>query len=123
VKKPDIEALEAVKSKAARVCSLTCNHGYEVNGESCTKITCSSGYEVGDDNTCEKIAPKRPAARRETLLPNKPEQTAQKPVAKPQRNGEMFCDQGGCRTIENGCRILSGNPSKPWSANSTVVCN
>ena len=123
VKKPDIEALDALKSKAARVCPLTCNHGYEVDGESCTKITCSSGYEVGDDNTCKKITSKRPAAKRETPLPTKPERTAQEPVAKPQKNGEMFCDQGGCRTIEKSCRIVSGNPAKPWSANSTVVCN
>jgi hypothetical protein len=123
VKKPEIEALDALKSKAARVCPLTCNHGYEVDGESCTKITCSSGYEVGDDNTCEKITSKRPAAKRETPLPAKPKRTAQEPVAKPQKNGEMFCDQGGCRTIEKSCRIVSGNPAKPWSANSTVVCN
>jgi hypothetical protein len=123
VKKPDIEALDALRSKAARVCPLTCNHGYEVDGESCTKITCSSGYEVGDDNTCEKITSERPAAKRETPLPTKPERTAQEPVAKPQKNGEMFCDRGGSRTIEKSCRIVSGNPAKPWSANSTVVCN
>ena len=123
VKSPNIDALDAVKSKAARVCPLICNHGYQVNGENCTKITCSSGYEVGDDNTCEKIEPKRRAAKRETLLLIKPQRTAQEPIAKPRKTGEIFCDQGGCRSVEKGCRIVNGNPAKPWSGNKTVVCN
>ena len=55
VKVASVDALEAVKSKTARVCPLRCDHGYKADGEGCIKITCRAGYEIGDDNTCEKI--------------------------------------------------------------------
>ncbi len=59
VKVASLDALNAVKSKTARICPLTCGHGYKADGERCTKITCRGGSEVGDDNTCEKIETKR----------------------------------------------------------------
>lgn len=68
VKVASLDSLDAVKSKTARVCPLTCEHGYQVDGDRCGRITCKAGYEVGDDNTCEKIEvrkPARPVARQE----------------------------------------------------------
>lgn len=63
VKVVSLDSLDAVRSKTSRICPLTCDHGYQADGDRCTKITCKSGYEVGGDNTCEKIEVKKPAPR------------------------------------------------------------
>jgi len=60
VRVASVDALDAVKSRNARVCPLICDHGYKIDGERCREISCRAGYEVGDDNTCEKIETKRP---------------------------------------------------------------
>ena len=65
VKVASVDALDAVKGKATRVCPLICDHGFKADGDRCTKITCRAGYEVGDDNTCEKIEVKKPTAKRD----------------------------------------------------------
>ena len=33
-----LDALDAIKTKEARICPLTCSHGYEPHNESCVKI-------------------------------------------------------------------------------------
>ncbi len=74
VKVASVDALDAVKAKANRVCPLICEHGFKADGDRCAKITCRTGYDVGDDNTCEKIEVKKPNAKRE-----EPKQTAGRP--------------------------------------------
>src|SRR6476660_5611237 len=59
VKVASLDALDAVKSKTARICPLICDHGYKADGERCREISCRAGYEVGHDNTCEKIETKK----------------------------------------------------------------
>jgi hypothetical protein len=59
VKVASLDALDAVRSKATRICPLICDHGYKADGDSCTKITCRTGYEVSDDNTCKRIEVKK----------------------------------------------------------------
>ena len=61
VKVASLDSLDTVRSKAGRICPLACEHGYQADGDRCTRITCKSGYEVGADNTCEKIEVKKPA--------------------------------------------------------------
>ena len=61
VKVASLDSLDIVKSKAGRICPLSCERGYQVDGDRCTKITCKAGYEVGDSNTCEKIEVRKPA--------------------------------------------------------------
>jgi hypothetical protein len=58
-----LDALDAVMGKQARICPLICEHGFRANGERCEKIVCRAGHAVGDDNTCEKIEPKKPVAK------------------------------------------------------------
>lgn len=60
VKLASLDALDAVKSRTARICPLICEYGYRADGEKCSKIVCRAGYEVGDDNACEKIEVKKP---------------------------------------------------------------
>jgi uncharacterized caspase-like protein len=69
VKVASLDALDAIKSKTARICPLICEYGFKADGERCTKITCRAGYEVGDDNECEKIEVKKPAAEHEKAKP------------------------------------------------------
>ena len=110
-----VDALDAVRSKTARICPLLCDHGFKANGDDCTRITCRSGYEGGDDNACEKIKMKKPTAKRE-----EPRSKADGPAhaksedrpSKPQASGQILCNTQGCRPVAKGCRI-------EWSRNST----
>jgi uncharacterized caspase-like protein len=63
VKIASLDALDAVRGRASRVCPLICDHGYRAEGEACIKITCKAGFELGDDNNCERIVKKRTVAR------------------------------------------------------------
>jgi uncharacterized caspase-like protein len=108
VKVASLSALDAVKSRAARVCPLVCDHGYKADGDTCVRITCKSGYRVGDDNSCEKIESRKPVANRE--LPanqDRPEGDKAKPAAKQQAqsSGQILCNQTGCRPIAKGCHL------------------
>jgi hypothetical protein len=48
------DALDAIKRKQGRVCPLVCQHGFEADGDHCSKIVCAAGSFVNDDNECEK---------------------------------------------------------------------
>ena len=125
VKVASVDALEAVKGKANRVCPLTCDHGFRADGDRCTRITCRAGYEVGDDNTCEKMEVKKPTAKREEPRNNRPERakTDAQPE-KPQASGQIVCISGGCRPVQKGCRIVQGHHSDASSPLvNKEVCN
>lgn len=125
VKVASVDALDAVRSKTARICPLICEDGYRADGERCTKITCRAGYSVGDDNTCEKIEVKKPTAKRDGLNRERSERAKTEVVpTKPQASGQMICGSGGCRPVAKGCR-LGGIPA-PANPTSTIVgeiCN
>jgi hypothetical protein len=57
------KALDAVRSKTARICSLICDHGYKADGERCVKITCKADSFLNRDNTCTNIHHKSEAVR------------------------------------------------------------
>jgi len=127
VKTASIDALDAVKGKAARVCPLICEHGFKADGDRCSKITCRAGYEVGDDNTCEKVEVRKPTARREETQPKREQparSNAAPEVSRPQASGsgQIICGGGGCRPVGKGCRI--GSVKQLYGANTQVeVCN
>ena len=62
VKVASLDSLDIVRSKASRICPLTCEQGYQPDGDRCTQIICKAGYEVGSGNACEKIEVRKPAA-------------------------------------------------------------
>lgn len=102
VKLAAADALDAIKSKSSRVCPLVCGHGFKADGESCEKITCRAGYRVNNDNECEKIQEKKPAAKREQESPKQ----AATPPANTSQGGDRcrnMRDQIGCR-----CALQSG---------------
>ena len=109
VKLASIDALDAIKAKPNRICPLTCDHGFRVDGDRCAKITCRAGYEVGDDNTCEKIEVKMPTARRDEQKRDRTRAKADATSEKPQASGQkIICNQGGCRPVAKGCRFVTG---------------
>ena len=107
-----IDALDAVKSKQARICPLICEHGFRANGERCEKIVCRAGFAVGDDNTCEKIEPSRPVAKRDVPAAE-PKRAADPPKAQASGQQQIFCPllSGSCRPVAKGCRVAGGNSS------------
>jgi uncharacterized caspase-like protein len=60
-----VDTLDTIKLKSSRVCPLVCEHGFQADGERCTKITCAAGSFLNDDNECEKRRAKKPVARRD----------------------------------------------------------
>jgi hypothetical protein len=54
VKVASLDALDAIKLKPARVCPMICGHGFEADGDRCSKIVCGEGSFLNDDNECEK---------------------------------------------------------------------
>jgi uncharacterized caspase-like protein len=62
------DALDAIKQKSSRVCPPVCEHGFEADGDHCSKIVCGEGSFLNDDNECEKRRGKTPVAKR-----NRPE--------------------------------------------------
>jgi hypothetical protein len=60
-----VDTLDTIKLKSSRVCPLVCEHGFQADGDRCTKIVCAEGSFLNDDNECEKRRAKKPVATRE----------------------------------------------------------
>jgi uncharacterized caspase-like protein len=60
-----VDTLDTLKLKSSRVCPLVCEHGFQADGDRCTKIVCAEGSFLNDDNECEKRRAKRPVATRD----------------------------------------------------------
>jgi uncharacterized caspase-like protein len=60
-----VDTLDTIKLKSSRVCPLICEHGFQADGDRCTKITCAEGSFLNDDNECEKRRAKKPMATRD----------------------------------------------------------
>ena len=70
VKLASLDALDAVKAKAGRVCPLDCDRGFRAAGDRCIRITCDEDQVLGPNGTC-RPRPERPkvTARRERRSP------------------------------------------------------
>jgi hypothetical protein len=66
-----VDTLETIKLKSTRVCPLVCEHGFQAEGERCSKIVCAEGSFLNDDNECEKRRAKKPVAARERPEPRR----------------------------------------------------
>jgi uncharacterized caspase-like protein len=140
VKVASVDALDAIKLKPARVCPLVCQHGFEADGDRCSKIVCAEGSFLNNDNECEKRRAKTPTARRdrderpdrsERLarpegldLPVRPRPAPEVRVSRPQASGQIVCDVSGCRPVRRGCRIdYQGGSPRNGSGGNVEVCN
>jgi hypothetical protein len=105
VKVASLDALDAVKAKAHRVCPLICEQGFKADGDRCAKITCRAGYEVGDENTCEKIEAKKPSTERRDRKREQTERAKIEAAPKQQASGQTLCNSQGCRQVRAGCKV------------------
>jgi uncharacterized caspase-like protein len=66
VKVASLDALDAVRGKAGRVCPLDCDSGYRANGDHCVKIVCDDGEVLGANGSCHPRPERhaKPVARR-----------------------------------------------------------
>lgn len=117
------DALDAIKARSGRVCPLVCDHGFRADGNACVKIACRAGYRVNDDNECEKVQDKKPVATREDAKKRDVERKQPETTpTKPQTNGQILCNQAGCRQVRAGCRIAQH--TGPVNAGRQIeVCN
>jgi uncharacterized caspase-like protein len=117
VKLASLDALDAIKSRSARVCPLICEDGFRADGERCVKITCAAGSFLNDDNECQKRRERTPSARRERdERPARRDREDERPARvvreRPQgeasagrSSGQLVCDRGGCRPVSRGCHL------------------
>jgi hypothetical protein len=129
VKLASLDALDAIKSKTARVCPLICEYGFRADGERCVKISCAAGSFLNDDNECERRRERTPSARRD-----RDERPARVVRERPQgeasaakSSGQLVCDRGGCRPISRGCHLefrttAQGGPVEGGGGN-VQICN
>jgi uncharacterized caspase-like protein len=132
VKVASIDALDVVKSKQGRICPLICEDGFRADGERCVRITCRAGYELGDDNSCQRIEPKKKRSPREAEpmeRPRRPLPEAQLPMPPqaaaraPQPSGQIICNGGGCRPVARGCHLeIAGYSNANGMGGQTEVC-
>jgi Caspase domain len=107
VKIATLDALDAVRSKTARICPLICDEGSKADGERCVKITCKAGWYLNRDNTCEKKHEKPVATRDEQpTTHDRPQPSSAK------------CVQA-CNAEHRTCSLNSGNTlsrhcDMPW---------
>ncbi len=60
-----VDTLDTIKLKSSRVCPLVCEHGFQADGDRCTRIICAEGSFLNDDNECEKRRARKPVATRD----------------------------------------------------------
>ena len=115
VKVASVDALDAIKLKPARVCPMLCEHGFEADGDRCSKIVCGEGSFLNGDNECEKRRAKTPTARRDREDRNYRDDRGDRPVrerpmpearvSRPEASGQIVCNSGGCRPVDRGCHL------------------
>jgi hypothetical protein len=127
VKVASSDALDAIKLKPARVCPLTCGHGFRADGDQCSKIVCAEGSFLNDDNECVKRHGKPPVARRGTAFGGDrgvSERIAPRAAPAPQASGQIVCDAQICRPVRRGCHIdHQGGSPRDGSGGNVEVCN
>ena len=133
-----LDTLDALKLKSSRVCPLVCQHGFEADGDRCSKITCGEGSFLNDDNECEKRRARKPVARRDQPDDRydrpvrerpRPEIRAPRPeirTARPESSGQIVCGRGGCLPVAKGCHLefrttAQGGPYEGGGGN-TQIC-
>lgn len=115
VKLASMDALDGVKAKPSRVCPLTCEHGYKVDGNACEKITCKAGYRINDDNECERVRDKKPVASREDK-PEAPKAPAAPAASQPKTaSPAVNCSYARCLDV---CNKGGANGCSSWCTNA-----
>ena len=124
VKLASLDALDAVRSKGARVCPLVCAKGFRADGERCLEVGCKAGLVRDSDGDCiRKEAPKAAAPPHERTRPREAPARDASPAQPSQggQSGQISCSNRGCQPVAKNCHtVKAGSPSHPQEL---VVCN
>ena len=90
-----VDTLDTIKLKSSRVCPLVCEHGFQADGDRCTKITCAEGSFLNDDNECEKRRAKKPVATRERPESRRTPEARRAPASPPRSLHHALSGTGG----------------------------
>jgi hypothetical protein len=112
---------DAIKARQGLVCPLVCDHGFRADDDHCVKITCRAGYRISDDNECEKVADKKPAATREDAKPRDAERK-QVESSPPKQQAQVICGNGGCKPVAKGCHIVQQHFASGSNSSQQEVC-
>ncbi|WP_461356864.1 caspase family protein [Bradyrhizobium sp. USDA 4454] len=149
IKTANLDTLDVIKLKQARVCPLVCEPGYKADGDRCTRIVCAEGSFLNDDNECEKRRERKPVAKRDSderpsrrerdraLRPDREPGEPSAPSAaipRPQKraraegggSGQIMCDAYLCRPVRHGCHLEyrgGGGPGPGLGVGNVEVCN
>ena len=124
-----LDALDVIKLKPARVCPLTCDHGFKPDGDQCSRIVCAEGSFLNDDNECEKRRARTHSARREPETRSEPSARErprpERAAPRSQASGQIVCDDRGCRPVPRGCHLefrttAQGGPKEGGGGNVSI---
>jgi uncharacterized caspase-like protein len=114
VKVASVDTLDAVKLKPSRVCPLVCEHGFQADGDRCSKITCAEGSFLNDDNECEKRRGKKPVASRDDVRRERGRSVREQPEPRRvivRRSPEFGAEPSYARPSSSGAGLgASGQP-------------
>jgi hypothetical protein len=115
-----VDTLDTIKLKSSRVCPLVCEHGFQADGDRCTKITCAEGSFLNDDNECEKRRAKKPVAARERPEPRRAPEARQVQESLREFISRVLKTPGRCRGIW-WCRHVLFGPAAHCQERATVA--
>lgn len=96
-----LEALDAVRNEADRVCPLVCSRGERAAGDHCVQIGCASGYYLDSSGSCERRH--EPVRRQRTMAMRPRVGVPVFPSAAP-LGGSCALDSSGHRQGSRFCR-------------------
>jgi hypothetical protein len=115
VKVASVDALDAIKLKPARVCPVICEHGFEADGDRCSKIVCGEGSFLNGDNECEKRRGKATVKRNDNDRSSR--RTRQERQDSVDRGTPRYDAGYGARPPAQQARPLTGS-ERFWGCNS-----
>jgi hypothetical protein len=107
-KTANLEALDAVRDKQARVCPLECDRGFRAEDNQCVKIACDTGYAANDKGTCEPV---KDRSQKTTKAPaDEPKRQPPARAAAANKSGgqqQVACDRFGCKPVGKNCTVTT----------------
>jgi uncharacterized caspase-like protein len=119
------DALDAIKRKQGRVCPLVCGHGFEADGDHCSRIVCATGSFLNDDNECEtRRRDKKSVVRRDSddELPASARSRTERNLTRPDVDVGIGIGRGGVGGFGRP-RIEAARPPSRSSGGGQIYCD
>jgi hypothetical protein len=124
-KKANLEALDAVRDRDARVCPIECERNFKADGEKCVRVACDSGFALNDKGICDPVKGRNRETKRTQPEPQQRRQAAPAQAQRGRGGGsgqpQYACDRFSCRPVPKGCSVRTS--SFRDQTEQTVICN